>query len=97
MTSDIVHELQRHGIADVDDSSLARALYSTDASLYRVVPKVVVRPRSVEEVLATIGPSLTDVRLFRGPKRRGFGLPDTTDRTFEGVHRSHWWVVAAVK
>ena len=26
------------GVADVDDSGLARALYSTDASLYRVVP-----------------------------------------------------------
>ncbi|MCW2801377.1 MAG: FAD-binding oxidoreductase [Aeromicrobium sp.] len=38
----------------MDDSSLARALYSTDASLYRVVPHVVVRPQSVEEVLATI-------------------------------------------
>ena len=42
------------GVTDVDDSTLARALYSTDASLYRVVPQVVVRPRSVEEVLATV-------------------------------------------
>ncbi|MDX6277875.1 MAG: hypothetical protein QOJ72_2003, partial [Nocardioidaceae bacterium] len=54
MTSEIVAELQRLGVADVDDSSLARALYSTDASLYRVVPHVVVRPRHVEEVLATV-------------------------------------------
>ena len=50
-----------------------------------------------KEVLAMIGPSLTDIRIFRGPKRRGFGLPGTTDDTFEGVHHSHWWVVAAVK
>lgn len=50
-----------------------------------------------KEVLAIVGPSLTDVRIFRGPKRRGFGLPGTTDATFEGVHHSHWWVVAAVK
>ncbi len=50
-----------------------------------------------KEVLAAAGSSLTDVQVFRGPKRRGFGLPGTTDRTFEGVHRSHWWVVAAVK
>jgi len=50
-----------------------------------------------KEVLATVGSSLTDVQIFRGPKRRGFGLPGTTDRTFEGVHRSHWWVVATVK
>ena len=53
-SADVVGELRRRGITDVDDSSLARALYSTDASLYRVVPQVVVRPRSVEEVLATI-------------------------------------------
>ncbi len=53
-TSDVVAELRRAEVEDVDDSSLARALYSTDASLYRVVPQVVVRPRSVEEVLATI-------------------------------------------
>lgn len=50
-----------------------------------------------KEVLAIVGPSLTDVRIFRGPKRRGFGLPGTTDATFEGVHHSHWWVVAAVE
>jgi len=49
------------------------------------------------EVLATVGSSLTDVQIFRGPKRRGFGLSGTTDRTFEGVHHSHWWVVATVK
>jgi FAD/FMN-containing dehydrogenase/Fe-S oxidoreductase len=52
--TDVVGELRRAGVSDVDDSSLARALYSTDASLYRVVPQVVVRPRSVEEVLATV-------------------------------------------
>lgn len=50
-----------------------------------------------KEVLATIGSSLTEVRIFRGPTRRGFGLPNTQDRTFEGVHRSHWWIVATVK
>ncbi|MEO6605171.1 MAG: FAD-binding oxidoreductase, partial [Aeromicrobium sp.] len=53
-TTDVVAELRRHNVGDVDDSTLTRALYSTDASLYRVVPQVVVRPRSVEEVLATI-------------------------------------------
>nr|WP_255670122.1 FAD-binding and (Fe-S)-binding domain-containing protein [Aeromicrobium wangtongii] len=46
--------MTRAGVTDVDDSTLTRALYSTDASLYRVVPQVVVRPRSTEEVLATI-------------------------------------------
>ena len=54
VTADIIAELRRLGVSDVDDSTLARALYSTDASLYRVVPQVVVRPRSVEEVLATV-------------------------------------------
>ncbi len=52
--SDILQALQANGVSDVDDSTLARALYSTDASLYRVVPRVVVRPKNVEEVLATI-------------------------------------------
>jgi len=50
-----------------------------------------------KEVLSAIGPQLTDVRIFRGPKRRPFGLPGTKDATFEGVHRSHWWIVAEVK
>lgn len=49
------------------------------------------------EVLGAIGPSLDVIRIFRGPKRNGFGVAGTTDRTFEGVHRSHWWLVAAVK
>ena len=40
----------RAGIADVDDSGLARALYSSDASLYRVLPRAVVRPRHVDEI-----------------------------------------------
>ena len=51
---DVVSALRRLGVSDVDDSTLTRALYSTDASLYRVVPQVVVRPRAVEEVLATV-------------------------------------------
>ncbi|KRC66916.1 oxidoreductase [Aeromicrobium sp. Root236] len=53
-TRDVVAELRKLGVTEVDDSTLGRALYSTDASLYRVVPQVVVRPRSVEEVLATV-------------------------------------------
>lgn len=53
-TTDVSAELRRAGVTDVDDSTITRALYSTDASLYRVVPQVVVRPRSTEEILATI-------------------------------------------
>ena len=47
--------LRAQGIADVDDSTLARAMYSTDASLYRVVPQVVVHPRHVDEIEAVLG------------------------------------------
>jgi FAD/FMN-containing dehydrogenase/Fe-S oxidoreductase len=51
---EVVAELRRHGIGDVDDSVLTRALYSSDASLYRVVPQAVVRPRHIDELLATV-------------------------------------------
>jgi hypothetical protein len=46
--------LARAGVADVlcDDGSRAR--YSSDASLYRVVPTAVVRPRDADEVEATL-------------------------------------------
>ena len=46
--------LRRAGVADVDDSGLSRALYSSDASLYRVLPRAVVRPRHPDEVVATL-------------------------------------------
>ncbi|HLN75697.1 MAG TPA: FAD-binding and (Fe-S)-binding domain-containing protein [Nocardioidaceae bacterium] len=52
--SELVAALRRHGVPDADDSSLVRAMYSTDASLYRVVPTVVVRPRHVDEISATL-------------------------------------------
>ncbi len=51
---DLVAALRREGVTDVDDSTLARALYSSDASIYRVVPRAVVRPRSTDEILATL-------------------------------------------
>ncbi|MGZ5418099.1 MAG: FAD-binding and (Fe-S)-binding domain-containing protein [Nocardioides sp.] len=50
----VLAELGRAGVTDADGSTLARALYSTDASLYRVQPLVVVRPRDTNEVLATL-------------------------------------------
>ena len=44
-------DLRRRGIGEVlDTSRLARALYSSDASLYRVAPQAVARPRTVEEL-----------------------------------------------
>ncbi|MDQ4055427.1 MAG: FAD-binding oxidoreductase [Actinomycetota bacterium] len=50
----LVAELRNRGVTDVDDSDLARALYSSDASLYRVVPQVVVRPRHRDELHAVL-------------------------------------------
>ena len=51
---DLTAALRAAGVGDVDDSTLARALYSTDASLYRVPPQVVVRPRDRDELLAAL-------------------------------------------
>ena len=52
--SDLVAALRRNGVGDVDDSDLARAMYSSDASLYRVPPRLVVRPRAVDEIEAVL-------------------------------------------
>ena len=51
---DLVAELRSRGVADVDDSTLTRALYSSDASLYRVVPQAVARPRHRDELLVIL-------------------------------------------
>jgi FAD/FMN-containing dehydrogenase/Fe-S oxidoreductase len=51
---ELVDSLRRAGLGDVDDSGLARALYSSDASLYRILPRAVVRPRHVDEMVATL-------------------------------------------
>ncbi|WP_395696060.1 FAD-binding and (Fe-S)-binding domain-containing protein [Nocardioides sp.] len=56
-TPDLVGALRVRGVTDVDDSVLARALYSSDASLYRVVPQVVVRPRHADELDAVLDAS----------------------------------------
>jgi FAD/FMN-containing dehydrogenase/Fe-S oxidoreductase len=52
VATDLAAELRRAGIEGVDDSTLARALYSSDASLYRVIPQVVVKPRHTDELVA---------------------------------------------
>jgi FAD/FMN-containing dehydrogenase/Fe-S oxidoreductase len=52
--SSVSADLRRVGVLDVDSSALARSLYSSDASLYRVPPALVVRPRDADEVLATL-------------------------------------------
>jgi FAD/FMN-containing dehydrogenase/Fe-S oxidoreductase len=52
--AELLEALHRAGVEDVDDSGLARALYSSDGSLYRVLPRAVVRPRHPDEILATL-------------------------------------------
>ncbi|WP_127784380.1 FAD-binding and (Fe-S)-binding domain-containing protein [Rhodococcus sp. X156] len=46
--------LRGAGVSDVLDDGTTRAAYSSDASLYRVPPLLVVRPRHVEEVAAVL-------------------------------------------
>ena len=54
MTDALVEALHREGVSDVDDSALARSLYASDAGIYRIAPRVVVRPRHTDEVAATL-------------------------------------------
>lgn len=46
----LVDDLKRLTCGDVDDSSAARMRYSHDASIFEVVPKVVVSPRDARDV-----------------------------------------------
>ncbi len=46
--------LRRAGVSDVLTDTTTRAAYATDASLYRVPPLVVARPRHVDEVAAAL-------------------------------------------
>jgi FAD/FMN-containing dehydrogenase/Fe-S oxidoreductase len=65
--SELASQLKRRGAADIlDTTTLTRALYSSDASLYRVVPQAVARPRRVEEVAAVLDAA------------RAVGMPVTT-------------------
>ncbi|MGO1975251.1 MAG: FAD-binding and (Fe-S)-binding domain-containing protein [Propionibacteriaceae bacterium] len=59
--------LRKRGFTDVvDHSKLTRALYSSDASIYRVVPEGVARPHTEEELAAVLEHS------------RALGIPVTT-------------------
>ncbi|WP_416062469.1 FAD-binding and (Fe-S)-binding domain-containing protein [Rhodococcus indonesiensis] len=46
--------LRDAGIPEVFDDTTTRALYSSDASLYRVPPQAVVRPREVDDVATAL-------------------------------------------
>jgi FAD/FMN-containing dehydrogenase/Fe-S oxidoreductase len=53
--ADLALACRQRGIADIlDTSSLARALFSTDASLYRVVPLAVAAPRTTDDLIAVL-------------------------------------------
>ena len=52
---------------------------------------------SPTQVMARVGEHLTDVQIVRSPKRRSFAIAGTADESFEGLHRSHWWLVATVR
>ncbi|MFG1993042.1 FAD-binding and (Fe-S)-binding domain-containing protein [Actinoplanes sp. NPDC048988] len=56
MTSDtdLTASLRRAGVADVLTDAAHRSAYSSDASLYRVVPRAIVRPRHDDDVAATL-------------------------------------------
>jgi FAD/FMN-containing dehydrogenase/Fe-S oxidoreductase len=51
---DLAAALRGAGLADVDDSARRRAEYSSDASNYRVVPRVVAFPREAGEAAAAV-------------------------------------------
>jgi FAD/FMN-containing dehydrogenase/Fe-S oxidoreductase len=53
VVNDLTAALRQAGL-EADDSSLARSLYASDASLYRIPPQVVVRPRDADDVLAVL-------------------------------------------
>ncbi|MDQ2875849.1 MAG: FAD-binding oxidoreductase, partial [Actinomycetota bacterium] len=46
--------LQRAGLRELSHTTLRRALYTSDASLFRVVPAVVAYPRDADEVAAAL-------------------------------------------
>ncbi len=52
---DLVGRLRRGLMGEVSTDTQSRALYATDASNYRVVPDVVVRPRTEEDLETTLG------------------------------------------
>lgn len=50
----LVNDLRRRGVTDVLTDSMSLSAYSSDASLYRVPPMAVARPRSADDVAVAI-------------------------------------------
>jgi SAM-dependent methyltransferase len=48
-----------------------------------------------DQVLAQVGPDVSEVVVWRHPKGRADGAGATT-KTFEGINPAHWWLVARV-
>ena len=68
--SDVLAALRRAGLDDADDSPLTRSLYASDASLYRISPQVVVRPRDADELVATLAVAPRDRHAADDARRR---------------------------
>ena len=88
VTTDVAAALRAAGIGgpgDVDDSTLARALYSTDASLYRIPPAVVVRPRDRDELLGVLAVSRS---LGVPVTMRGAGTSIAGNAVGPGIHHA---------
>ena len=49
-----LRDLDACAVDILDSSPLARALYSSDASIYRVVPTAIARPRHIDELSALV-------------------------------------------
>ena len=49
------------------------------------------------EVVSALADSLSQPVIVHSPDRASFGGDDTTESTYVGVHRSHWWLVATVR
>jgi SAM-dependent methyltransferase len=52
------------------------------------------RPEDVLAELAPLDDVVSQITLYQSPRRRSTPRVDVETRTFEGVHRSHWWLVA---
>jgi FAD/FMN-containing dehydrogenase/Fe-S oxidoreductase len=56
-SADLAALLRRAGVTDVLTDAAHRSAYASDASLYRIVPRLIVRPRHDDDVLATLAVS----------------------------------------
>ncbi|MEM7335760.1 MAG: hypothetical protein AAF490_27025, partial [Chloroflexota bacterium] len=52
--TDFLHELDQQTAGDLRTDQVNRILYSTDASLYQVMPYGVLLPRTMEDVQAAV-------------------------------------------